>query len=140
MIAKRKGASAAAAGSLFHTGMGLGKDLNLKKWNGRCRVLLKHKGMSCSCLLTRLTSICILTRSSCTIMFFWFHVSPIQGSPTHLSCCWCFCLYLPVTNRATLHCTNGVQWLSGRVLDSRPKGCGFEPHQHHCVVSLSKTH
>ena len=28
-------------------------------------------------------------------------------------------------------------WLSGRVLDSRPRRCGFEPH---CVVSLSKTH
>ena len=24
------------------------------------------------------------------------------------------------------------------VLDSRPKGRGFEPHRHHCVVSLSK--
>ena len=32
----------------------------------------------------------------------------------------------------------GAQWLSGRVLDSRPKGCGFEPHRRHCVVSLSK--
>ena len=32
----------------------------------------------------------------------------------------------------------GGQWLSGRVLDSRPKGCGFEPHQRHCVMSLSK--
>ena len=32
----------------------------------------------------------------------------------------------------------GAQWLSGRVLDSRPKGCGFEPHQRRCVVSLSK--
>ena len=31
------------------------------------------------------------------------------------------------------------QWLSGRVLDSRPKGRGFEPHRRHCVVSLSKT-
>ena len=31
-----------------------------------------------------------------------------------------------------------VQWLSGRVLDSRPKGRGFEPHRRHCVVSLSK--
>ena len=30
--------------------------------------------------------------------------------------------------------------LSGRVLDSRPKGRGFEPHRRHCVVSLSKTH
>ena len=32
----------------------------------------------------------------------------------------------------------GAQWLSGRVLDSRPRGCGFEPHQRHYVVSLSK--
>ena len=31
-----------------------------------------------------------------------------------------------------------AQWLSGRVLDSRPKGRGFEPHWCHCVVSLSK--
>ena len=29
----------------------------------------------------------------------------------------------------------GAQWLSGRVLDSKPRGRGFEPH---CVVSLSK--
>ena len=32
----------------------------------------------------------------------------------------------------------GAQWLSGGVLDSRPKGRGFEPHQRHCVVSFSK--
>ena len=32
----------------------------------------------------------------------------------------------------------GAQWLSGRVLDSRPKGREFEPHRRHCVVSLSK--
>ena len=32
----------------------------------------------------------------------------------------------------------GAQWLSGRVLDSRPRGCGFEPNRRHCVVSLSK--
>ena len=25
----------------------------------------------------------------------------------------------------------GAQWLSGRVLDSRPRGRGFEPHRHH---------
>ena len=31
-----------------------------------------------------------------------------------------------------------AQWLSGRVLDSRPRGRGFEPHRHHCVVSLSQ--
>ena len=33
-----------------------------------------------------------------------------------------------------------AQWLSGRVLDSRPSSNGLEPHQSHCVVSLSKTH
>ena len=32
----------------------------------------------------------------------------------------------------------GAQWLSGRVLDSRPKIHRFEPHLRHCVVSLSK--
>ena len=32
----------------------------------------------------------------------------------------------------------GAQWLSGRVLDSRPRGRGFEPQRHHCVVSFSK--
>ena len=32
----------------------------------------------------------------------------------------------------------GGQWLSGRVLDSRPRGRRFEPHQWHFVVSLSK--
>ena len=32
----------------------------------------------------------------------------------------------------------GAQWLSGRVLDSRPKGRRFEPLRRHCVVSLSK--
>ena len=31
----------------------------------------------------------------------------------------------------------GGQWLSGRVLDWRPRGHGFEPHRHHCVVSFS---
>ena len=32
----------------------------------------------------------------------------------------------------------GAQWLSGRVLDSRPKGRGFEPHRRHCVVALGQ--
>ena len=31
-----------------------------------------------------------------------------------------------------------AQWLSGRVLDSRPRGREFEPHRRHCVVSFSK--
>ena len=32
----------------------------------------------------------------------------------------------------------GAQWLSGRVLDSRPKGRGVEPHRRHCVVVLEQ--
>ena len=32
----------------------------------------------------------------------------------------------------------GAQWLSGRVLGSRPKGSGFEPHRRHCVVVLEQ--
>ena len=32
----------------------------------------------------------------------------------------------------------GAQWLSGRVLDSRPRGCGSEPHRRHCVVVLEQ--
>ena len=34
--------------------------------------------------------------------------------------------------------SGGAQWLSGRVLDSRPKGRGFEPHRRHCVVVLEQ--
>ena len=37
-----------------------------------------------------------------------------------------------------LNALEEVQWLSGRVLDSRPGGRGFEPHRRHCDMSLSK--
>ena len=47
--------------------------------------------------------------------------------------------YFTYTLTQTLLCTYvGAQWLSGKVLDSRPKGRGFEPHRRRCVVSLSK--
>ena len=51
------------------------------------------------------------------------------------------CPYVQIAhmNATCYHiCTMGAQWLSGRALDSRPKGRGFEPHRRHCVVSLSK--
>ena len=32
----------------------------------------------------------------------------------------------------------GAQCLSGKVIDSRPRGCGFEPHRRHCVVVLEQ--
>ena len=34
----------------------------------------------------------------------------------------------------------GEQWLSGRVLDSRPRDRGFEPRRCHCVVFSGQTH
>ena len=35
-----------------------------------------------------------------------------------------------------------VRECSGSVVEclTRDRGCGFEPHWHHCVLSLSKTH
>ena len=32
----------------------------------------------------------------------------------------------------------GAQWLSGRVLDSRPKGRGLELYRHHYIVVLEE--
>ena len=40
--------------------------------------------------------------------------------------------------RSVLQRLEGAQWLSGRVLDWRLRGRGFQPHRGHCVVSLSK--
>ena len=43
------------------------------------------------------------------------------------------------TNKASSYFQlKGAQWLSGRVLASRPRGRGFEPHRRHCVVVLEK--
>ena len=46
-----------------------------------------------------------------------------------------FCIF---TGNFILKTPEGVQWLSGRVLDSRPRGRGFEPHRRHCVVVLEQ--
>ena len=46
------------------------------------------------------------------------------------------CLYY-ITQGSYMN-AQGAQWLSGRVLDSRPRGCGFEPHWRHCVVVLEQ--
>ena len=34
--------------------------------------------------------------------------------------------------------SQGVQWPSGRVLVTRPRVCGFEPHWRHCIVVLEQ--
>ena len=51
----------------------------------------------------------------------------------------CFAWFVLLVSRdccVALPCGEGAQWLSGRVLDSRPKGREFEPHRRHCVVVL----
>ena len=45
---------------------------------------------------------------------------------------------MSLKSSSDMYDVKGAQWLSGRVLDSRPRGRGFEPHRHHCVVSLSE--
>ena len=40
-----------------------------------------------------------------------------------------------IYNKYCLLChIRGAQWLSGRVLDSRLRGHGLEPHWRHCAV------
>ena len=39
-----------------------------------------------------------------------------------------------------LHSILEAQRLSGRALDSKPSGHGFEPQRRHCIVSTSKTY
>ena len=41
--------------------------------------------------------------------------------------------HLTVSN--SLDPDQGAQWLSGRVLDSRLRGCGFKPHRRHCLCA-----
>ena len=48
------------------------------------------------------------------------------------------CFFIKNDNYILLHQMHGAQWLSNRVLDSRPKGRGFEPDRRHCTMSLSK--
>ena len=41
----------------------------------------------------------------------------------------------PLHTQTNIHTCAEAQWLSGRVLDSRPRGSGLEPH---CVVVLEQ--
>ena len=42
-------------------------------------------------------------------------------------------------HKVSRSCLYGAQWLSGRVLDFRRRGCRYWTYQCHCVVSLSKS-
>ena len=41
-------------------------------------------------------------------------------------------------NTSVSNTLEGAQWLSGRVLDLRPRGRRFEPHRRRCVVVLEQ--
>ena len=47
-------------------------------------------------------------------------------------------MFLVDRNYVFHHRMEGAQWLSGRVLNSRPRDPGFEPHLRHCVVVLEQ--
>ena len=55
---------------------------------------------------------------------------------TYMHACMHIRMYMLLNVHTPMHM--GAQWLSGRVLDSRPKGRGFEPHRRHCVVVLEQ--
>ena len=52
----------------------------------------------------------------------------------------CTNLYLSINMQYVfiIHLSERAQWHSGRVLDSRPRGHGFEPHRRYCVVVLEQ--
>ena len=45
-----------------------------------------------------------------------------------------------LTGGIMLSSLSGAQWLSGRVLDLRLRGCRLETHQRQCIVSFSETY
>ena len=66
---------------------------------------------------------------------FQFTVGPIAGGGAHKVHAAGQGLVGGEVNQPGQYSKNeGAQWLSGRVLDSRPRGCGFEPHRRHWVV------
>ena len=48
------------------------------------------------------------------------------------------CIYISYVGTKNMRERSGS--LSGRVLDSRPRGCRFKPHRRRCVVSLEQEH
>ena len=48
------------------------------------------------------------------------------------------CIFIELKVEKDIQIQKGAQWLSGRVLDWRPKGRVFEPYWRHCVVVLEQ--
>ena len=80
-----------------------------------------------------------MNRSEHVSLLFWLVTLHVKYSDlkvyVRMSVCHLYtCMHLTMYSQ----CLEGAQWLSGRVLDSRPKGRGFEPHRRHCVVLLEQ--
>ena len=62
-------------------------------------------------------------------------LSPLRSMSCWFDLHWRHCLVslsktlYPLFSTSSTQEDLGVQWLSGRVLDSRQRGCGFEPHR-----------
>ena len=54
------------------------------------------------------------------------------------SSCVTLVLWVSINESENIKETMGAQWLSGRVLDSRLRGCRFKPHRRQCVVVLEQ--
>ena len=70
------------------------------------------------------------------ILFFYSLFVPKNGNEEAL-----LLLQIAEAIVSVLYCykLNGMLWeFSGRVLDSRPRGGGLEPHQRDCVVVLEQ--
>ena len=68
-----------------------------------------------------------------------FYIKTMTKHITHTgSTYYTFNRFYLITNGQSYFVGMGAQWVSGRVLDSRPKGRGFEPHRRHCVVVLEQ--
>ena len=107
-----------------------GLKINQMKHFGRSNI---SSGKSCNIWLKRGFWISVTTNPfPCYITTFVFCSLVCLGSLVaygDVCSLICYTLWQPILQ--------GAQRLSGRVLDSRPRGCRLEPHRRHCFVSLS---
>ena len=73
---------------------------------------------------------------------FWVQGDNCLACSCEFTCISTFCVFCDVLPLklivASFFVGEGTELLSGRVLDSRSRCCGFEPHRWQCIVSLSK--
>ena len=96
------------------------------------RICFVHTNKNIVFQQAKLQQICSLTNESKDFMFnsgfdFFFQLTTDEPKPQKKD--------IDTVKEVCCH-----KFFSGRVLDSRLKGFGFEPHRSHIVVSLRKSH